>query len=673
MVSNRHAMRVLGAVLLVVTLLLLLDPTWLAPISPVLLYSMFTVAQERSRLDDGDETEAEAAVSASAISARRVDAPPTQAISLFGYSMRVPPPNGRITSGRSQPGQPNLPPAHPVSAHGAPQPPLAAASSSSTPSLGQSRLPAPLLSASTHTPFTVPFPSLTASPHSGPVRSAIGSLQHGSSGLVLQQPRPMRTLSDPATVLADDFVEEEEEIAAAVVHPSAEVCPDHEAGQRSSKASQQLEEHKESVDDRPLRADMGPTIAASLAHSLTARKIDVNAALSRLSPQHAPTASSSSSSSKRRPAQDDHSAGELLSAGESAGSASASASDAESTTEAERAFFSGQSRRDALDALPLSAATASSVRIHFSFQASFEDVVDAFWRLGSEQAPADSDDTEQSSDSNTPPYTPTKLTPSSSLNHLVQQASAHAHAGAAGNLTSPATMSHPTATPLFTRAEYVADVISDSNESAAAVSASSSSSSAAAPIRYVIRRVHSPLHLPHLLRKLLGNVTRLSVEERIQVDMARRSVRLHLHSRVLDRFLHFSSVQSIAPHPLNPAHTRWTCDIKLHVYSSCGLMRQQVMSWLSATTKQRQQQISMMLSAAVKRNIKKRARHAYLQEQRGAQASEQQEQHEHVELSVMTPVLTQRRRVDAGSSSRAPSSSSLFQSTPSAGHSSRRA
>jgi len=379
------------------------------------------------------------------------------------------------------------------------------------------------------------------------------------------------------------------------------------------------EEHKEQYNASPAspnaRSDLAPSIAASLSRSfqplsvpMVPRRIDVHQALSRVSPAPA-------SASKRRTqsqhalhaAQDDASQTDLLSSTE--------LSDAEggAMSDVERAFFADAVRRSAaLEALPASAASSATFRMNFTFAFGFEDVLAAFLELGEHAAAAAAAEREEqaaNSDTNMP-HTPRRRTSQSAA-----AAEAFIGSGGAGAITPTSAAAHS-----FALSEYEVTVLSDS----AASAASSSSSPSDASSRFIVRRVQTPLSLPLLLRKLLGDVRYLSVEERVHVDPARRLVHLRAHSRSLGNFLSLSSTQRIAPHPVHEGHTRWSVDVRVHVYSSCGLMRAQVQSFLIAAAKQRQHQISLLLSADIKRLVERRKQEqAQQQQQEDAQQQEQ--------------------------------------------------
>ena len=710
---GRRVLEILCVVMLVLVVMVLMqDARWLAPISPALLYCMFTVAQERSRMEDEedllalDDTPRHPASSSSSSSslplaaprssvAHRVtrNQPPSQGLSLFGYSVRGPTPS-RTPSGRLQGRLPAASARRPLRPSTA-MPAIhdSASSSSSSAATPHRAIPFPSLASP---PAAAAASAMSTSPRSSPRNNSSHMTHlHGSSGLVLQQPRPQRTVSGDASVLARSFsMQEDSEFSPVLDRLDSDTDRSQPESTHNNQKSprQHQEEHKEqhpavttasSPRPDPLAIAASLSRPAPLAVQLPVRKIDVHAALSRV--HHAPAVAAATPKSNLA-----QSSSELSSTGHT----SASDSDTAPTDE-EVSFFNGDghSRRDSalsLDSLPRSAATAISFRLHFNFAFSFEEVLRAFWNMGeSEEAAAtgattaggastgagtgtEEEGEDPHSDSNTPPYTPTKMTPSQSYNQIAGGSAA----AAASSMGSPieqipadaaaASRGHHSSSSQsqLTAIDLEVDTLSDTGEqispvAAAAASDSSSSSSAASstalPIRYAVRRVSTPLRLPLVLRKLLGTGRRWVTEDRIACDMSRRLVKLQSQSRVLEPFLSLVSAQTIAPHPSNPAHTRWSCEIKLHVYSSCGLLRGDVVSWISSMSKQRQHQISLLLSASIKRQVQ-RERQAELAAQLAAQTIE-------FEGTILSPILRQRsagRRPD-GSSARKPSAGSLAQ------------
>lgn len=707
---GRRVLEILCVVMLVLVVMVLMqDARWLAPISPALLYCMFTVAQERSRMEDEedllalDDTPRHPASSSSSSSssssaplnltvprsslAHRAarNQPPTQGLSLFGYSVRVPTPS-RTPSGRLQGRLPVASARGPLRPSTAmPSIPASASSSSSSAATPHRHLAANLRTGA------IPFPSLVSPPAAAAAAAMSTSPRsparnnnphpahlHGSSGLVLQQPRPQRTVSGDASVLARSFSMQEDDnvFSPGLDRVDSDTEQSLSDSNQNKKSPRQQEEQKEQhaavtsvssprVDAQAIAASLSRS--APLAIQLPARKIDVHAALSRM--HNAPATAAAAPRSNLT-----HSSSDLSS------SVPTSASDSDTApTDEEVSFFNGHSRRDSalsLDSLPRSAATATSFRLHFNFAFSFEEVMRAFWNMGeTEDAAAAGTSTaagastgagtgteEEGEDpqSDTPPYTPTKMTPS----HSYSQLAGGSAAAAASSMGSP--IEHPVAAARghhssssqsqLSALDLEVESLSDTGEqvSPAAAASSSSSSAATVPIRYAVRRVSTPLRLPLVLRKLLGTGRRWVTEDRIACDVSRRLVKLQSQSRVLEPFLSLVSSQTIAPHPSNPAHTRWSCEIKLHVYSSCGLLRGDVVNWISAMSKQRQHQISLLLSASIKRQVQ-RERQAELAAQLAQQTIE-------FEGAVISPIIRQRsagRRQD--SSARKPSAGSLAQ------------
>jgi hypothetical protein len=691
-----------AAALLVVLLALLQEPLWLTTASPVLLYSLFSVAQERSsttieEIDDendaADTSAAGASSSAAAASsirrpstwAERVathDSPPAPHIGLLGCSIRMPTPSRPISiTGSDRASAAAAADLELLQAAAASNAAAAAALASNAAAASSS---SPRMSGAATSTAAIPFPSLL-SPSPAPAGDPLGVAamgprqgQQGSSGLILVQPRPTRNVSDRSVLAAENMLANAA-AALAAQHQQQSSSAKQSAVSPSSMRTSAVDgdEHKEQDVSAPAALSASsprarrpsPSIAASLSShplpsvasasfqplsvTLPPRRIDVHQALSRMSPAPA-------SASKRRGhahSQSQHSLSQQHheDAAQSELS-SADVSDAESSlvSEAERSFFADIVRRTAaLESLPASAASSASFRMNFTFQFGFEDVLTAFLELGEHAAQqaaaaaaaaaaAVSSEREEPGaspygESNAAPQTPRRRGSQTSSAAMAAEAFIGSGGGGGGANTPTSNV----AAHAFALSDYVVDVISDS---AAAEGASASAvSTTDVPPRFIVRRVQTPLSLPHLLRKLLGDVRHLSVEERVSIDSSRRrEVKLYALSRSLGNFLSLASVQRIAPHPVHEGHTRWSVEVRAHVYSSCGLMRAQVQSFLVAAAKQRQHQISLLLSADIKRLVEKRKI-----EQAQAQQQQQQDDGSQKEEELFGPAgaglgLTQR-------------------------------
>jgi hypothetical protein len=631
LLNRRHGME-LFCLLLVLLLALVVyqhDIRWLAPISPILLYSLVSITHEPISTDAG---ETPAAAEARRLQMRRPSLPAgTQGLSIFGMSVRLP------TPARSQrrPSRATIEEIEGDASHDITT--TSTRSSSARAAVASSPLHRP----QAHRPIA--FPSLVTPV---PSRSHVHPGSRAGRATILDQEDGDQ--AERHAQQREHLDEERKEVEQdAIAAPIIQISSPSRSPQIVSVTSPRS----------PLRASASPTvpvesIAASLTPPLRAVRV------SPRQPQQ-PSASKNAQQEKRSlidvqatlsrlGEQEQIAPGIVQPSGPLARQTSVevtegSASDAESSSAAPSSLhlsslsFLPPFFRCAPSPASLSSSHLStdSFSVRFTFRHSFVAVKKAFLAMGAgEDGPeGEGERREQSEEAVTPPRTPTASRSAVSLAHSMSMGQL--------NFLSPTMMEpqqregqregqHQQATSrnaaaarpsaqLFTMSDVTVDVISD-NLVDLPLPGSTDSDSTSGPLtlhRQLVRRVSTPMRLPQLIRKLLGGASRLTMEERVQYSTENDEgvMMIQLVNRDLTSYFTIYSTQTIAPHPSNPGQTLWTCRYTLYSYATCGPMRANVQTFIVGMTKARQQQISSLISAAVKREVRRRAAEAQAQQE----------------------------------------------------------